>query len=66
MERWLLPLVFSLLSFTVYSAEKNLKNIFSGIEIVPLNSPVKESSAIFLIKVPAGFEIDKARYKIKK
>lgn len=34
-------------------------------DLVPLNSPVKESVARFLIKAPNGFEIDEVRYKIK-
>lgn len=37
----------------------------SSIDVIPLNSPVKESVAKFLIKVPNGFEIDDVRYKIR-
>lgn len=33
--------------------------------VIPLNSPVKESIAKFLFKTPTGFEIDKVKYRIK-
>lgn len=56
------------LSFSVLAAnEKEGKSTTEKviIELTAINSPVKESTANFLIKVPTGFEIDKARYKIK-
>jgi hypothetical protein len=34
-------------------------------DVIPLNSPVKESIAKFLLKVPNGFEIDDIKYKVK-
>lgn len=37
----------------------------SILDVIPLNSPVKESTAKFLLKVPTGFEIDEIRYKVK-
>lgn len=37
----------------------------SAFDVIPLNSPVKESVAKFLLKVPKGFDIDEVRYKIK-
>ena len=37
----------------------------SAFDVIPLNSPVKESTAKFLLKVPSGFEIDEVKYKVK-
>lgn len=37
----------------------------SSFDVVPLNSPVKEPTAKFLLKVPKGFDIDEVRYKIR-
>ncbi|MDO9182089.1 MAG: hypothetical protein Q7U04_06760, partial [Bacteriovorax sp.] len=37
----------------------------SVFDVIPLNSPVKESVAKFLLKVPNGFEIDEVKYKIQ-
>lgn len=37
----------------------------SVFDVIPLNSPVKESIARFLLKVPTGFEIDEVKYKVK-
>lgn len=37
----------------------------SVFDVIPLNSPVKESIAKFLLKVPTGFEIDEVKYKVK-
>jgi hypothetical protein len=34
-------------------------------DVIPLNSPVKESVATFLLKVPKGFEINEIKYKVK-
>jgi len=37
----------------------------SPFDVIPLNSPVKDSVAKFLLKVPNGFDIDDVRYKIR-
>lgn len=37
----------------------------SVIDVIPLNSPVKESTAKFLLKVPQGFDIDEVKYKVR-
>jgi len=37
----------------------------SAFDIIPLNSPVKETTARFLLKVPSGFDIDEVMYKVK-
>lgn len=37
----------------------------SSFDVIPLNSPVRESVAKFLLKTPNGFEIDEVRYKIR-
>lgn len=37
----------------------------SVFEVVPLNSPVKESAAKFQLKLPTGFEVDKIQVKLK-
>lgn len=41
------------------------KFIPSPFEVIPLNSPVRGSTANFLLKVPAGFEIDKVQFTVK-
>lgn len=67
----LIILICILLSLSVFADQKpNLKKYppkftASVFDVVPLNSPVKTSTANFLLKVPAGFEIDKVKYKIK-
>lgn len=37
----------------------------SVFDVIPLNSPVKVSTAIFLLKVPNGFDIDEVRYRVR-
>lgn len=37
----------------------------SVFDVIPQNSPVKESIAKFLIKLPKGFDVDEASYQIK-
>jgi len=37
----------------------------SSFDVVPLNSPVKESIAKFLIKFPEGFSLNQVKYKIE-
>ncbi|MDD4974022.1 MAG: hypothetical protein PHY93_06705 [Bacteriovorax sp.] len=37
----------------------------SVFDVIPLNSPVKESVAKFLLKMPVGLEIDEVKYKVK-
>lgn len=34
-------------------------------DVVPTNSPVKESLAKFLLKIPKGFEVDEVQYKVR-
>lgn len=55
----LLFILFLLTSINVFS------NNNTHIEVTSINSPVKGEVAKFLIKVPSGFEIDSARYRIK-
>lgn len=57
-----LTLLVGFLFSTIVCATPPVKEEF---EIVPLNSPVKTSEATFQIIIPSGFEIDKAKYKIK-
>jgi hypothetical protein len=37
----------------------------SVFDVIPLNSPVKASTAKFLFKVPNGFDIDEVRYRVR-
>lgn len=70
----LIILICLLFSFSLY-AHDNDKGKHKGhdkhhhepsvFEVIPLNSPVKESTVKFLLKVPSGFDIDKIKYKIK-
>lgn len=45
--------------------EKNHPKALSVFDVIPLNSPVKESVAKFLLKVPNGFDIDEVRYRVR-
>lgn len=70
----LIVLVCALFSFSSFSHDSD-KGKHKGhdkhhhepsiFEVIPLNSPVKESLAKFLLKTPTGFEIDKIKYAIR-
>lgn len=45
--------------------DKHKPNAHSIIDVIPLNSPVKESVARFLIKTPEKFDIDEVFYQVK-
>jgi hypothetical protein len=70
--------LITLISLPTFSDSKRLSNNsdekkkqerhpqpLSVFDIIPLNSPVKESTAKFLLKVPNGFDIDEVKYKVK-
>lgn len=55
-----------ILLISVNSWSKNNKNEDNPVfDIIPLNSPVKENEARFLLKLPKGFEISKLSYVVK-
>lgn len=56
----LIGLLF-LYSFSAFSKPKFTPSIF---EVTPLNSPVKEATAKFSLKLPVNFKIDKIKVKI--
>ena len=65
-------LLVILLPLSAYSnSDKDKKELkghlesFSIFDVIPLNSPVKESVAKFLIKIPPKFEIDEILYQVK-
>ncbi len=61
-----LTISFSLLlTVQIFAKDKTQQTSSPLIEVSPMNSPVKEDKAKFLVTVPSGFEIDKAKYKIK-
>jgi hypothetical protein len=45
--------------------QKHKPNLDCIFDVIPLNSPVKESVARFLIKTPDRFEIDEVTYQVK-
>lgn len=55
----LFMILLFLTSLSAFSSNNTL------IEVTSINSPVKGAVAKFQIKVPSGFEIDSARYRIK-
>ena len=55
----------SFMSFFTLADTKNRHNIPSLFDVISLNSPVKESTVRFLLKVPNGFEINEVKYKVK-
>lgn len=48
-----------------YDSKKYKPNPDCIFDVIPLNSPVKESEARFLVKTPEKFEIDEVSYQIK-
>lgn len=60
----LLAVSIVIMSFAV-SAESRKTHTPSEFDLIPINSPVKESTARFAIKAPVGFEIDELKYKIR-
>jgi hypothetical protein len=58
-------LVCLLFSFSVLAEKNKHHHQPSVFEVTPLNSPVKESTAKFQLKLPAGFEVDKIQVKLK-
>lgn len=61
---------FSAFSDTLKDSHNKNKSIghpkaLSVFDVIPLNSPVKESTAKFLLKTPSGFDIDEIKYKLK-
>lgn len=68
----LLSIVLILFSLSAIADDKNAKrhrthkpNPHSIFDVIPLNSPVKESVARFLIKTPDRFDIDEVSYQVK-
>lgn len=74
MNKFLITILL-LLSFTAFGSDKNYSkkknhekhhpNEFCIFDVVPLNSPVKESVARFLIKTPDNFDNDEVSYYVK-
>jgi len=46
-------------------ADSSKQNTPSVFDMIPLNSPVKVSTAKFLLKVPNGFEVDEVKYRVR-
>lgn len=53
------------MSFLTWADSNKHHNTPSVFDIIPLNSPIKESTAKFLLKVPNGFDMDEVKYKVK-
>lgn len=56
--------ILYVLSCTSWAWANDAKIQPSPFDITPLNSPVKESEARFLLKIPSGFSIDKTSYLV--
>lgn len=58
--------VFFTLSVLAHDSKYKHKHKFEPaiFEVIPLNSPVKESMAKFSLKLPAGFVVDKVKVKL--
>jgi hypothetical protein len=62
----LIVVTLSLMSFFTWAdSNKYHNNAPSIFDVIPLNSPVKVSTAKFLLKVPNGFDIDEVRYRVR-
>jgi len=57
-------LVCLLFSFSVFADKNKHHHQPSVFEVIPLNSPVKGSTAKFSLKLPTGFEVDKVKVKL--
>lgn len=53
------------MTFLTWASSDKRHNIPSVFDVVPLNNPVKESTAKFLLKAPASFDIDKVSFRVK-
>ncbi len=71
MKKLLLILIFLISLQTIADGNNSIKqkpykpNPDCIFDVIPLNSPVKESIARFLIKTPDKFEIDEVSYQVK-
>lgn len=72
MLKFLSVLLLAMISISLFADNKKLTkhrpytpNPHCIFDVIPLNSPVKESVARFLIKTPEKFDIDEVFYKVK-